>query len=169
MSFLHACCYHCLTSDIFCQLIFKIFIPSQLTPKHPRPDHLSIVYQIVPVIFYSILKCNAWGLIYIFIFEGIHFLIINDTKINTEVCYMYTLCLFMSTQERPVAPTCELWDVAQLKAMVAAMYCQTFLHLIQQLAGHVKGNQRNMERHLFSVKKTPSKQMGMYVFSSSCS
>lgn len=98
-------------------------------------------------------KFNAWGLIYFFIFEGIRFLIIKDTMINTEVHYMYTLCLFMSTWERSVAPTCELWDVAQLKAMVSAMYWQIFLHLIQQLAEHVKGNQRNMERHLFSIKK----------------
>lgn len=89
--------------------------------------------------------------------------------INTEVLYMYTLCLFMSTWERSVAPTCELWDVAQLKAMASAMYYQIFLHLIQQLAGHVKGYQRSMERHLFSIKKPPNKQMGMYVFSSSCS
>lgn len=115
-------------------------------------------------------KFNAWGLIYFFIFEGIRFLIIKDTMINTEVHYMYTLCLFMSTWERSVAPTCELWDVAQLKAMVSAMYCQIFLHLIQQLAEHVKGNQRNMERHLFSIKKKKEKtQVGMYIFSSSCS
>lgn len=132
---------------------FKIFIPSQLPPKHPRPDHLGIVYQTVSVTLYSIWKCNAWGLIYFFIFEGIHFLIIKDTMLNTEVHCMYTLCLFMSAWERSVAPTCELRDVAQLKAMVPAMYYQIFLHLTEQLAGHVKGNQRNMERHLFSTKK----------------
>lgn len=135
---------------------FQNFHTISASSQHPRSGHLGIVYQIVPVAFYT----DAWGLIYFFIFEGIRFLIINDTMINSEVHYMYTLCLFMSTWERSVAPTCELWDVAQLKAMVSAMYCQIFLHLIQQLAGHVKGNHRNMERHLFSTKKNP-KQTGM--------
>lgn len=152
----------CVLLSLLCirHLLSTHFHTIQLVPKHPRPDHLGIVYQIVPVTFYSISKCDVWGLIYIFIFEGIHFLIINDTKINTEVLYRYALCLFMSTQERSVAPTCALWDVAQLKAMISAMYCQIFLHLIQQLAGHVKGNQRNMERHLFSILKIPQQTNG---------
>lgn len=103
-SFLYASFYHCFASDIFCQLIFKIFIPSQLPPKHPRPDHLGTVYQVVSVTLWSVLTCNAWGLIYFFIFEGIGFLIFNDTMINPEVHYMYTFCLFMSTWERSVTP-----------------------------------------------------------------
>lgn len=60
----------------------------------------------------------------------------------------------MSTLKNSVAPTCEPWDAAPDKAMKPAMYCQIFLHLIQQLARRVKGYLRNMDRHLFSIKKS---------------
>lgn len=67
-------------------------------------------------------------------------------------------------------PTCEPWDAAQLKDMVPATYCQTFLHLIQQLVGHVKGNQRNMDKHLFCIeKKREKKPQYACMYSSTCS
>jgi len=80
--------------------------------------------------------------------------------INTAVCYMYTFSLIFWKNQWLLPVNHRM--LPQLKAMVPAMYCQTFLHLIHQLAGHVKGNQRNMDRHLFSIKKR--KKIGMYVF-----
>lgn len=68
-------------------------MPSQLRPKHPRPDHLGNVHQTVSVTLCSIIKFNVWGFIYFFVFEGIHLLIIKDTVINTAVHYMYTFSL----------------------------------------------------------------------------
>lgn len=46
---------------------YNYFMPSQLLPKHPMPDHLGYVRQIVSVTLCSIMKNNVWGFIYFFI------------------------------------------------------------------------------------------------------
>lgn len=112
--------YHCFASVISCQLIIIIFMPSQLPPKHPSPDHLGNVHQIVLVTLWSIIKCNVWRFIYYSIFEGMYFLIVKDTMRNTAIHYTYTFShpfFFMSTLERSVAPTCEPWGAAPDKVM----------------------------------------------------
>lgn len=130
-------------------------MPSQLPSKHPRPDYLGNVHQVVEVAMYSDTKHNVWGLIYFFVFEHIHLFITKDTKINTAVHCMYIFSgIYVSSA--PILPVTHEILLHQ-KAMVPALYCHTFLHLIHQLAGHVKWNERNTDRHLFSVKKGKNK------------
>lgn len=104
---------------------YNYFMPSQLPPKHPKPDHLGYVHQIASVTLCTIIKNNVWG--FIFHFEGIRFLLIKDAMINTAVCYMYTYSLMsMSMLERSVAPNCEHWDAAPAESHGTSKFMPDF-------------------------------------------